>query len=82
MIGLEQIRKNQPLLARIIEHKQHGFLRNEQVEQIKQFAPHLTILVRCGAGRFTCAAQDAVHFANIIDRSETDYVRDLALLAG
>lgn len=37
------------------------------------------VLVRCGGGRFTCPAQDARHFMDIISKSD-DYVRDISLI--
>ena len=80
MQGLDKIREKKPLMARMIV-KQGGFINNQQVEEIKQFAPFLQLLIRCGAGRFVCAAQDAIHFSDIIDREESDYVRDISLLA-
>lgn len=51
------------------------------------------VLIRCGGGRFTCPAQDAIHFIRIIQQSlvlrgnpaphhEQDYIRDVSLLAG
>ena len=39
------------------------------------------VLVRCGRGRFTCAAQDAEHFIAIIERDGSDYIRDVSLLS-
>ena len=36
------------------------------------------VLVRCGGGRFTCPAQDAKHFIQIITEHGEDYVRDVS----
>jgi hypothetical protein len=36
------------------------------------------VLVRCGGGRFTCPAQDAKHFIQIITEHKEDYVRDVS----
>ncbi len=41
----------------------------------------LPVLVRCGCGRFTCAAQDVAHFVAIVGNSGDEYVRDVALIA-
>lgn len=65
-----------------------GFLSSEEVKSIA--ADPVTrlfqLLVRCGRGRFICAAQDVEHFVAIItehgnrpDSAETDYVRDVSL---
>ena len=37
------------------------------------------VLIRCGGGRFTCPAQDAKHFINIITEHGGDYVRDVSI---
>ena len=37
------------------------------------------VLVRCGAGRFVCPAQDVQHFVDIITKENRDYVRDLCV---
>lgn len=36
------------------------------------------VIVRCGGGRFTCPAQDAKHFIQIITEHGEDYVRDVS----
>ena len=61
--------------------KMGGFLCSKHdltwLASIDRFAP---VLVRCGGGRFTVAAQDAEHFLEMINES-SDYVRDVSLLA-
>jgi hypothetical protein len=40
------------------------------------------VLVRCGGCRFTAPAQDVAHLIGIIRAEGSDYVRDVALVAG
>jgi hypothetical protein len=74
------------------KRERYGFLTKADVEIIAASpAYRLTpCLVRCGCGRFTCAAQDVEHFIGIINRDyeaqtvnkfESDYVRDVSLPA-
>lgn len=60
-----------------------GFLTERDIETIKRDpATRLAqVLVRCGGGRFQCAAQDVDHFIEIITRDGADYVRDVSLPA-
>jgi hypothetical protein len=58
---------------------QDGFLSAEDVKIVAQHDPHRMILVRCGNGRFLAPAQNVLHFAGIIDREDSDYVRDYSL---
>jgi hypothetical protein len=75
-------------LTRIVT-EQGGFLLPKDVAELAQYDRLRQVLVRCGRGRFTCAAQDAAHFIGIIDRERqnssgcegSDYVRDVSLLA-
>lgn len=68
-----------------------GFLRLHQIEAIAaEPTTRLTpMLVRCGGGRFTCPAQDVIHFITIIEQhakqnpsASNDYIRDVSLPAG
>jgi len=77
------------LLTEITEHH-GGFLTPQHLEELATLDRLRQILVRCGNGRFTCAAHDVKHFTEIIlahaaDRDITDptagYVRDVSLLA-
>lgn len=59
----------------------HGFLSDSDIDIIAQHDRLRQVLVRCGNGRFTCAAQDVKHFIAIIERDGQDYVRDVSLPA-
>lgn len=59
-----------------------GFLRGPDIEELKALDGLAPVLVRCGGGRFQCAAQDAEHFLEIIASQGSDYVRDVGLVAG
>jgi len=61
-----------------------GFLSRACVEALARDPRYrLTqVLVRCGAGRFVCAAQDVLHFVTIIEADGRDYVRDLSRPCG
>ena len=56
-----------------------GFLRDVDIDQLAQQDRLRQVLVRCGNGRFVCAAQDVKHFIGIIKRDGQDYVRDVSL---
>lgn len=65
-----------------------GFLSASTLEIIAHHDRLRPVLVRCGNGRFTCAAQDAKHFMDIIARDAaahgpvdpiSDHVRDVSL---
>lgn len=59
-----------------------GFLTENELADVVKSNPHLTVLVRCGGGRFTCYAQDVEHFTNIIKAEGSDYVRDVSVRRG
>jgi len=61
----------------IVEH--HGFLMRIDIDAAAKENPFMLLLVRCGCGRFLCPAQDAGHFADIVTREGSDYVRDVTL---
>lgn len=56
-----------------------AFVNRAQLEELVKLEPHCPILVRCGCGRFQCAAQDAAHFIEIIGKENSDYVRDVSV---
>jgi hypothetical protein len=71
-------------LAATLKHvttEQMGFLRDSDLAIIAREDRLRQVLIRCGNGRFTCAAQDVAHFIGIIKRDGADYVRDVSLLA-
>lgn len=62
--------------------RQHGFFTDQSdLTQLATLDRLRSVLVRCGNGRFTCAAQDVMHFIGMIEASNGDYVRDCSLLA-
>lgn len=71
---------NAPDLMKKIKNN-GGFLSLEDVDRIAQLFRLTQLLVRCGNGRFTCAAQDVRWFCDIIRRDGQDYVRDISLIA-
>ena len=70
-----------------------GFITTAQLATLAQLDRLRPVLVRCGGGRFTAAAQDAAHFIGIIERDFaqtrddreamhlSDYLRDVSLPA-
>lgn len=78
MKSLETIRKADSRLAETIE--QRGYcLFEDDVPKVVDIDRFIKCLVKCGNGRFTCAAQDVQHFVNIIQNSKVDYVRSVEL---
>lgn len=67
------------LMFRIKEN--HGFMNEKDLEILAKVCRLHPVLVRCGGGRFTCPAQDAEHFIEIIGKEGRDYVRDVSLPA-
>jgi hypothetical protein len=67
--------------ARFIRSKPFGFLQEEDIIVLADLDRLFPVLVRCGGGRFTAAAQDVIHFIRIVTDEGTDYVRDVAVLA-
>ena len=61
-------------------NEQQGFLTEEDIGRVAMANPLQTVLVRCGGGRFTCAAQDVSHFVEIIQTEARDYVRDVCIM--
>lgn len=61
-------------------NKQMGFFDIEKDLPILISEDRLQpVLVRCGAGRFSCPAQDVWHFIKIIENDGSDYVRDVSV---
>jgi hypothetical protein len=73
-----RIKSGNPALAKKIEEQGYFLLMGDvnEIEKIDRFIP---VLVRCGNGRFTCAAQYVNHFCEVIGQSKTEYVRDLSV---
>ena len=89
--GLDTIAiKNTELAAAI--NSRGGCILHTELPAIVAIDRLMPLLVRCGAGRFTCPAQDAEHFIRIINQHrkvaealkhdiDADYVRDVSLPA-
>jgi hypothetical protein len=89
---LNRIKASNPDLANRIDG-QMGFLTKDDLPKLIEFNRFESVLVRCGAGRFTCPAQDVQHFMNCLEfgmklckentgnefNESTDYVRDVSL---
>lgn len=58
-----------------------GFLTEQDVLVLANdpYTRLTQVLVRCGNGRFVCAAQDVKHFVSIIEREDSNYIRDCSL---
>jgi hypothetical protein len=71
------------LVARV-NRERMGFLTEADVAQLASAASSRLwpVLVRCGGCRFTAPVQDIKHLIGIITREKSDYVRDVALVAG
>ena len=66
-----------------IKNENMGFIASDDdLADIVRENRFQTILIRCGSGRFTCAAQDVEHFVRIINESDRDYVRDISIPVG
>jgi len=68
------------ILSKVV-NEQGGFLTKEDIAELARLDRLRPVLVRCGACRFSCAAQDVAHLVHIITREDSDYVRDVSLLA-
>lgn len=71
------------LVLRVVRDRM-GFLSETDVaalagDPVSRLWP---VLVRCGGCRFTAPAQDIKHLIEIVTREKSDYVRDVALVAG
>jgi hypothetical protein len=64
-----------------IKNEQHGFILETDLPRLVKHNRFQKCLIRCGGGRFVCAAQDVGHFVGIITRDGTDYVRDVSFPA-
>ena len=62
-----------------VKDKQGGFLLKEDVTELAKLDRLRQLLVRCGQGRFLVAAQDCLHYCEMVDTHATDYVRDISL---
>ena len=56
-----------------------GFVTAAELAEIAAEEPFRRVLVRCSCGRFVAGARDAWTFIEIINKSKTDYVRDVTL---
>lgn len=58
-----------------------GFLQEKDMPELIRLDRLCPILVRCGGGRFTCAAQDAARMIKCTEAGG-DYVRDVSFPVG
>jgi hypothetical protein len=91
-VKLNRIKASNPELAKKIDG-QMAFLTVDDLPNLIAFNRFEPVLVRCGAGRFTCPAQDVQHFMDCLEfgmklckektgdefNEKTDYVRDVQL---
>jgi hypothetical protein len=89
---LNRIKASNPELAKKIDG-QMAFLTIDDLPKLIEFNRFEPVLIRCGAGRFTCPAQDVKHFMDCLEfgmkmakqvygdefNEATDYVRDIQL---
>jgi hypothetical protein len=68
-------------LQKFIASKPMGFLAANELAELIRLDRLCPVLVRCGGGRFTCAAQDAAHFMDCVSAGG-DYVRDVSFPVG
>lgn len=68
-------------LQLFIASKPDGFIAREDLPALIALDRLCPLLVRCGACRFTCAAQDADHLIRCV-QSVGDYVRDVSFPVG
>lgn len=66
-------------LIETLSSENYGFVTEKDMPEIIKEDRFQQILIRCGAGRFICPAQDTEHFINIITKEKSDYVRDASL---
>ena len=88
-MSIEKICKaNKALASKIVANGY--FFQSADLPALIEIDRLMPVLVRCGNGRFTCAAQDVTHFIAIIEEHsndspgsvENDYVRDISLPVG
>lgn len=75
---LTKIAERNPTFADKLD-KQHGCLSLSDLQKLIELDRLHQVLVRCGGGRFVCAAQDAEHFIGLIEKGG-EYVRDISLI--
>jgi hypothetical protein len=68
-------------LQQFIQSKPCGFLTEADMPELIALDRLCPVLVRCGACRFTCAAQDCAHLITAIVAAK-DYVRDVSFPVG
>ena len=56
-----------------------GFVDESNIKEVIKENPQQLMLVRCGQGRFICAADSTDHFVSIIVESGKDYIRDISI---
>lgn len=60
-----------------------GWIMRSELAELREAAGEqhrvTLVIVRCGCGRFFTAVQDVEHFIEIIERENSDYVRDISI---
>lgn len=69
------------LLAKIVGPEQGGFMTLEDIRAMATLDGKRQLLIRCNACRMVVSADSVEHVCNIINASEKDWVRDVALLS-
>ena len=62
--------------------RDYGFLTALSLEKLIKVDPAHPVLVRCGCGRFVCAADNVPQMLKDLSTSKDNYVRDVGLVAG
>lgn len=69
------------LLAKIVGPDQGGFMTLEDIRAMATLDGKRQLLIRCNACRMVVSADSVEHVCDIINASEKDWVRDVALLS-
>lgn len=75
---LHKIAKRSPEFADKLDN-QHGCLDISDLQKLIEIDRLHQVLVRCGGGRFVCAAQSVEYFASLVEKGG-DYIRDMSLV--
>lgn len=75
---IAKIAEYSPVFADKLD-KQYGCLTISDLQKLTELDRLHQVLVRCGGGRFICAAQSATYFMSLVEQGG-DYVRDVSLI--
>jgi len=68
------------IIKKLLDEK-CGFVSDKDLPEVIKENRFQQIMVRCGAGRFVCPAQDVQHFVSIIEKEKSDYIRDISIIS-